>query len=171
MQSQSNLFKLIVMYMLHQVDFPLSRVQLFDYILDKGQYTDYFTLQSAIADLIESDFVTEDSGHNSTRLSLTGEGVDALSYFQERIPQVIRDEIDGYLSQNKREIKNELSVMTSYSRLDNGDYAVKLQRMEGPEEPLDIILHTSDESDARAVCDKWKDKHKDIYAYLVKELM
>ena len=44
------LYKLIVLYMLDRVDFPLTTSQISEFILDKG-YTTYFRLQSALAEL------------------------------------------------------------------------------------------------------------------------
>ena len=40
------LYKLIVLYMLHKVDFPLTTAQISDFILEQG-YTTYFKLQEA----------------------------------------------------------------------------------------------------------------------------
>ena len=47
------LYKLIVLYMLDRVDFPLTTSQISEFILDKG-YTTYFRLQSALAELTDS---------------------------------------------------------------------------------------------------------------------
>ena len=38
------LYKLMVLYMLNKVDFPLTNSQISEFILDKG-YTNYFSLQ------------------------------------------------------------------------------------------------------------------------------
>ena len=38
------LYKLIVLYMLNKVNFPLTNTQLSEFILEK-EYTNYFTLQ------------------------------------------------------------------------------------------------------------------------------
>ena len=46
------LYKLIVLYMLDRVDFPLTTSQISEFILDKG-YTTYFRLQSALAELTD----------------------------------------------------------------------------------------------------------------------
>ena len=43
------LYKLIILYMLDRVDFPLTNSQISEFILDKG-YTDYFKLQQAISE-------------------------------------------------------------------------------------------------------------------------
>ena len=40
----TTLYKLMVLYMLDKVNFPLSNSQIADFMLDR-QYTNYFTLQ------------------------------------------------------------------------------------------------------------------------------
>ena len=40
------LYKLIILYMLDRVDFPLTNSQISSFLLDRG-YTNYFTLQQA----------------------------------------------------------------------------------------------------------------------------
>ena len=49
-------YKLIILYMLEKVDFPLTNSQVSEFILDKG-YTTYFTLQRAINELTEAEFI------------------------------------------------------------------------------------------------------------------
>ena len=47
------LYKLIILYMLDKVDFPLTNSQISEFVLDKG-YTDYFKLQQAHPERIHS---------------------------------------------------------------------------------------------------------------------
>ena len=58
------LYKLIILYMLDKVNFPLSNGQLSEFILDR-EYTDYFTVQSALSELVETGFLPT-SGRKST---------------------------------------------------------------------------------------------------------
>ena len=44
-QEQLTLYKLMILYLIEKVDFPLSNSQISEFILDKG-YTNYFTVQS-----------------------------------------------------------------------------------------------------------------------------
>lgn len=46
----TTLYKLMVLYMLSKVNFPLSNSQIADFMLDK-QYTTYFTLQEVLNSL------------------------------------------------------------------------------------------------------------------------
>ena len=65
MDTSFKLYKLIVLYMLNKVDFPLTNAQISEFILDEG-YTTYFKLQQAISELIESGFIREESTHSRT---------------------------------------------------------------------------------------------------------
>ena len=67
------LYKLIVLYMLDRVDFPLTTSQISEFILDKG-YTTYFRLQSALAELTDSGLLKIELTHNRTLYNLTEEG-------------------------------------------------------------------------------------------------
>lgn len=61
------LYKLIILYMLDKVDFPLTNSQLSEFILDKG-YTDYFKLQQAISELQDAEFISVKIIRNSSSL-------------------------------------------------------------------------------------------------------
>lgn len=56
MSETQTLYKLIVLYMLNRVTFPLSNAQLSEFILDR-EYTDYFTLQQALFELTDSSLI------------------------------------------------------------------------------------------------------------------
>ena len=49
MSETFTLYKLIILYMLNKVDFPLTTSQISEFVLDKG-YTTYFKLQEAISE-------------------------------------------------------------------------------------------------------------------------
>lgn len=95
------LYKLIVLYMLQKVDFPLTNAQISEFILDRG-YTTYFTLQSVLSELSESGMVHQETIRNTSYYTLTDAGAEALHYFQNRISKMIRDDIDKYIADKKR---------------------------------------------------------------------
>ena len=71
MHDPLTLYKLIVLYMLTRVDFPLTKAQVGDFILGK-EYTNFLTLQQAIGELIDAGLVTAQSIRNRTHLTITG---------------------------------------------------------------------------------------------------
>ena len=90
------LYKLIILYMLDRVDFPLTNSQISSFLLDRG-YTNYFTLQQAFSELEEANLVKPQTIRNTTQFQLTKSGREALGYFCDRIPNAIQEEADQYL--------------------------------------------------------------------------
>ena len=58
------LYKLMNLYMLKQVSFPLTNSQLTDFFL-AHEYATYFTLQQALNELSESGLIHVQSSHNT----------------------------------------------------------------------------------------------------------
>ena len=68
------LYKLIILYMLDKVDFPLTNSQISEFILNEG-YTTYFKLQQALSELLDSGFIREESTHTRTFYHLTADTI------------------------------------------------------------------------------------------------
>ena len=99
------LYKLMILYMLDHVNFPLTNSQLTDFFLDH-EYTTYFTLQQALNELKEAGLIRMESTHNSSRYEITKEGDDTLSFFGNNISPAIIEDIDSYLKENKFRLRN-----------------------------------------------------------------
>ena len=78
------LYKLIVLYMLDRVTFPLTKAQVGDFILER-EYTTFLTLQQIIAELIDTELIVARSHRNRTYLEITEEGRSSVSFFGNRI--------------------------------------------------------------------------------------
>ena len=57
LQDPLTLYKLIVLYMLNRVNFPMTNAQVSDYILEK-EYTNYLTLQQVINELSDAHMIS-----------------------------------------------------------------------------------------------------------------
>ena len=84
MSEPLTLYKLIILYMLEKVDFPLTNAQISGFVLDKG-YTNYFHLQQAISELIDSNLIEAKTIRNSSYFQITEQGEQTLSYFGDQI--------------------------------------------------------------------------------------
>ncbi len=77
------LYKLIVLYMLEKVDFPLTTSQISEFILDKG-YTTYFKLQETLLKWRTSGLLRVETTHNRTLYHLTDNGAGHNPILQEQ---------------------------------------------------------------------------------------
>ena len=170
MTEPHTLIKLIVLYMLDKVDFPITKAQIYDFILEK-EYANYFALTEATFELTEGGLIETSSTHSSTFLKLTDKGRDTLTFFQNRISEGIRKDINAYFDENRMEITNRMSVITNYYRTAAGDYVADLTAREKSEDIINIKINMPTEESAQAICDNWRDRSSDIYSFILENLL
>lgn len=164
------LYKLIILYMLNKVDFPLTNSQISEFILNEG-YTSYFKLQQAISELIESGFIREESTHSRTFYHLTEDGAQTIHFFKNDISPAIQEDIDTFLSQKKYELKNEVSVKSDYYRNANMEYSVRCQVIEHEVPLIDLTITVPTESEAITISNNWAKKNQEVYALVMAKLL
>ena len=168
-QDPLTLYKLITLYMLDRVTFPLTKAQVGDFILGHD-YTNFLTLQQVIAELIEAELVRAKSLRNRTYLEITEEGRNTLSYFGNRINDSIKQDISTFFSDHKMEMRNESAIRGDYYKSTSGEYEAHLLVKEKDVAVVDLTLSVPDEDTAAAICANWQTKSQSIYQYLVSQL-
>jgi hypothetical protein len=166
----TTLYKLMVLYMLNKVNFPLSNSQIAEFMLDR-QYTNYFTLQEVLNSLANDGFVQILTYRSSTQYKLTREGIDTISFFDSKISPAIREDIDKYLKENKYDLKCEVGTTSDYYKSTSGDYIVHCQVKEGNTNLIELNIAVPLEQQADAMCAKWNDASQDIYDFVIHKLM
>jgi len=169
LQDPLTLYKLIVLYMLDRINFPMTAAQVSDYVLDR-EYTNYLTLQQVIHELIDARLISSKPSHNRTHLSITSEGRQTLHFFQNRISDAIKQDIDHYLRENEYDLRNEVSVLGNYYKSTSGEYEAHLMAQDRGITIVEITLSVPGEEMAAAICNNWQKKNQEIYQYLVEQL-
>lgn len=168
-QDTLTLYKLIVLYMLNRVSFPMTTAQVSDFILEH-EYTNFLTLQLVINELTDAGMISAEAVRNRTHLSITDEGRETLNFFRNRISSAIRQEIDTYFRENEFSLRNEVSVLGDYYKSTSGEYEAHLVAKDRGIRVVDITLSVPDETTAAAICDNWQKKNQQIYQNLIHEL-
>lgn len=170
MSDSMTIYKLIILYMLRKVEFPLTTAQISECVLGK-EYMSYFSLQTALADLTESSLLNVKLTSNTSYYSLTESGEQTLLYFKNRIPKSFREEIDQYMADNKVKLKDESAILASYYKNTAGEFSVRCQVKEKYVDLIDLTISVPDEAQAQAISLKWNKKCQNIYEYIMKELL
>ena len=105
----TTLYKLMILYMLSKVNFPLSNVQISTFMLDK-EYTNYFTFQETINSLVEDSFIQQINYENNTQYKLTQEGEDTVAFFYTKISQTRTTATTLYPTRKPRRLSNRFSL-------------------------------------------------------------
>ncbi len=164
------LSKLMILYMLSRVNFPLNNNQISDFMLSRN-YTTYFILQEILNDLTASNFIKADIYRNTTQYHLTEEGSDTIAFFNRKISDAIKQDIEQYLTDNKYELKSEIGTIADYYRTSSKDYIVHCQVKEGDSTLIELSLTVPLEEQANAMCAKWKEESQEIYDFVIHKLM
>lgn len=164
------LYKLMNLYMLDQVNFPLTNAQLSNFFLDR-EYTTYFTLQQALNELLEAGLVKKETMRNSSRYEITKEGEETLRFFGKNISPTIKNDMDEYLKQNRFRMRNEVGLISDFYKSTNQDYIVHCEVREGKATLVNLDISVPDKEQAEIMCNNWKDRSQEIYAYMMKALM
>lgn len=169
LQDPLTLYKLIVLYMLNRVTFPMTTAQVSDFVLER-EYTNFLTLQQVINELTDAGLISSETIRNRTHLSITDEGQNTLNFFQNRINDAIKQEINTYFRENEFSLRNEVSVLGDYYKSTSGEFEAHLVAKDKGINLVDITLSVPAEEMAAAICDNWQKKNEEIYKYLVEQL-
>lgn len=164
------LYKLIILYILDRVDFPMTNAQLTKFVTEK-EYTNYFNIQQVLSELVDDNFISAESTLSQTLYRITSEGRETLSFFYKKISKDIRDDIDIYLAEEKYALREEVSSLADYYETNAGEYVAELKILERDSSIIELKLSVPTEASAVTICDKWKQKNADIYAYVLNTLL
>ena len=158
-ESSFTLYKLIILYMLQNVNFPLSNTQISDFILEK-EYTNYFHLQEALSELQDTKLIEIEKVRNTSYYHMTEEGSKTLSFF----------EIDRYMKEHSYELRKKASVVADYYKTAGDDYEVRCQARERKTTIFEIVVTVPSEEAAKKICSNWENRSQKIYASIMNEL-
>lgn len=164
------LYKLMTLYMLNKVNFPLTKNQLLDFFLNK-EYANYFTYLKVLSELEESKLVNIETVRSNSYYKINHDGAETIDMFVKKIPVSIIDDMDIFLVDNKYELRNEVGTISDYYKSTNQDYIVSCKITEGNSTLIDMNLSVPSEDVAEMMCNNWKSSSQEIYSNIMKTLM
>ncbi len=164
------LYKLIILFMLDKVDFPLTNAHISNFMLDKD-YTDYFTIQQVINELVDAEFITTETIRHNSRYEITASGRETLSFFGNKISTAIQNDVNNYLKENKFRLRNETFVTSDFIEEKKGEYLVSLKVKEKTTTVIELNLTVPTEEEAMKICSNWSTKSQDLYTTVLSTLL
>ena len=155
--------------MLNRVSFPITPAQISEFILEK-EYTNFLTLQQVIGELADANMIHTQNTNNRTLLTITEEGRETLTFFENRISDTIKEEIMEFFRSREFELLDEISVQSNYYKSTSGESEAHLIAKERGTNLMELKLSVPDKETATAICDNWQAKNQDIYQYIIKQL-
>ena len=140
-----SLYKLIILKMLEQVEYPLTNSQITEFILDK-EYTNYFTVQQALSEMDETGLVNVTTKRNNSLYPHHRCRKNTLEFFGNKISDAILTDIHNYLEEHKIAIREALSTTADYFAGNNGEYVVRCRVREQDSNLIDLTFQVPSKS-------------------------
>lgn len=159
--------KLIVLYTLNNLEEDVTDSQLTQIILET-EVMNYFTLMVLLPKMIESKFIMRYNRNDTTLYTITQSGLEVLIYFQNRIPDFLREKLDKYIKENSEEIfSSVIKKQSSYTVQGDSSYAVTLIIIKGRKNVMTLNLSVDSETEAKSLCKKWDQSFKEKYNKII----
>ncbi|WP_234119028.1 DUF4364 family protein [Clostridium hydrogenum] len=158
--------KLLLLYILNELKFPISKNQLTEIILENN-FMNYFILQQYILELISSNFVESVEQDGKNRISITASGIKVLNLFSNRLMDDKKSLVDKYINVNMNNIKNAISITADYTIENKNSYIVNLKAKESDITLIEVKLNVVSNKQARELCAKWKNSSSDLYTKII----
>lgn len=158
--------KLIILYTYTQFGLPVPQHMVNDMLL-RINVIDYFLLQQYTSELIEKGMLELLETDEEILILVTQQGKTALSFFQERLLPHYTSKITTAVGELKNELKRQRVVKADYTKIDETEYAVLLQILDGQTELVKLQLSTPTNRIAKRICEQWREDAPQFYQKII----
>lgn len=158
--------KILILYIIKKLNMPVGNLHIVKFIMKKG-LMNYFMLQQFLDELIEDKMLAWTESIGKELYEITLKGSETLSLFINLIPAGLKHEIDTYIKEIKRHIRQEISIKADYTPENEYEYTVACSIKEGDFTLLDLKLTVGDKKEARNICRNWEKHTQQIYLNII----
>ena len=162
--------KLMLLYMLEQIEIPLSEQFILDICTTRNDWINYMECVSVFHDLLRDGFIYTPDNQDSKRCryTLTAKGRSALSIYYEEVPEQLRQAISEFCKNNRMYFKRLQEYVADFRKNSDGTYMVTLQIIEtASSEPMfEIKINLQTRADAVKAVDIWTTKAPSFYEFV-----
>jgi DNA-binding PadR family transcriptional regulator len=161
--------KLLIMYLINMMELPMSRAQITDFIIEK-ELMHHFTLWQNLTEMVERGFLEATyenaQDENTTRYTLTEDGLTNLELLQNQIPRPARNLINQYVEKNRGKIKKGFEKTAHYfPNAETGEYDVKVGIIDDKSGAnlMEIIVPVLTREQAKHIQANWNANYCELY--------
>ncbi|AUG58231.1 DUF4364 family protein [Acetivibrio saccincola] len=162
--------KLILLYILDKLNMPVSNLQLTKIVME-NKLMNYFIFQQFLDELCSLKFISPKITDNKTYYTITPSGKQALDYFVNHIPKGIKLIINNYISNVRKNIRNETFIKADFTPENENEFTVTCQIREDTFSLIDLKISVGTKSDAKDICKNWQKHSQTIYSEIIESLI
>lgn len=158
--------KLILLYIIkHSLDF-FDKNELSEYVLEKD-YLNFFLIKQYLSELVSGELIELIDDEGKEKYIILDKGTLALEYFDSKIPQDIKNELEEDFKAFSYIEKKATQVLADYFLTENEEYMVNLKLVENEDTLFSIYINAPSLEQAENICYKWKNNTQKIYKTII----
>ena len=163
--------KLILLYVLDQMEIPVTSETLNDMCCSQNSWLTYMTLTEILPELVTARFIYGTTSAKMDYYKITQEGRDCLNFFFIKIPFSVRKEICAYIKKNRQAYKRKQEYFKDYRQNKDGTYTVNLKIDSAACTLMDLKIVVQDRRKAKWIHNNWAEKAPIIYEHIHENLI
>ncbi len=162
--------KLLLLYIIDKSKKPLTNSQISEFVLENN-YMNYFLIQQFLGELVDSKFIEFSSLKEKKSYSILQKGKLTLHYFEDRIPENIKEDINSKLKIKEKDFERESQIVSNYFKKNENEYIVNLKLVENDITLFSLYLNVVSKKQAKMICKQWKKQPDSIYKQIFNILL
>lgn len=162
--------KLLLLYIIKMSPYTFTDNEITEFVLDRN-YMNYFSIKQYLLELVESKFIKMVKTEKDKEYHILEKGEEALTYFENKIPQKVKDQLSKDFKFQQIIKKKETQVVADYFEKEDGQYTVNLKLVENDDNLFSLYLTVGSLSQAEIICKSWKNKTEEIYQSIINMLI
>jgi len=163
--------KLLILYLINRMELSMSRSQITDFVMSKD-FMNYYVFEQTLADMVEQDLLetTVENGQdaNTTRYTVSNNGLISLEYFESHIPRPLRLLINQYVEENRGKVKRDYEVTATYfPNVETNDFQVKCGVYEDRRVLLELAVSVDTREQAKLIQANWRNNASLLYQHVI----
>jgi predicted transcriptional regulator len=162
--------KLIVLYTIHKLNFPITNNQLTN-IMIENNIINYFSLQQYLVELVNSKFLEIRDEDDKHFYIVTEDGEKILNYFINMVPFTVKEKLQNIVEKNVGKIKEETQVTAEYIPESETSYTVECKVKENGTNLIELKINVPNKSSAKDICENWRNHASTIFNEVLQSLI
>lgn len=163
--------KLILLFVIENMDIPVTENTLVEMCTSWNVWLTYMDCKQALAQLLETGFLCQETHNKVTYYSLTNDGRTCLANFFMRIPTSLRMEISEYVEEHRMYFRRKQEYFKNFYQNSDGTCTVMLRIYDPIKPTLDIKMRVANRKTANQIYHKWEEKAALVYSTLYELLI
>jgi len=163
--------KIMILHLVDKIDIPISNSQITKFALEEN-YMNFYDVQHYLKDMVEAGYLDSSQIENTTRYTITDEGIKTLETFAQYVPPYVKTRISNYVEDNRNIVKRDLEIAANhFYQHDTKEYLVKCAVYDDDNLLMELSVSVVDKEQALTICNNWKKDvglaHAKILNYLL----